>query len=160
MKLFRRRSRSLPPHLEAIRKVPLFEDLSPRDLQVLEPIVHQRKYVAGEMIFEQGQEGLGMYILVEGRVRISRADQNREHEIAVLGAGDFFGELALLDGAPRTATARAESNTSLVGFFRPEFLEILETHGRISAKISLSLARLTGARLRQAMSGHPNCTSL
>jgi CRP/FNR family cyclic AMP-dependent transcriptional regulator len=101
-----------------------------------------------------------MYIILNGRVRIFRREGDTEHEIALLGPGAYFGELALLDGAPRTANAVAVENSCLVGFFRPEFLEILETHGRIGAKISLALARITGTRLRKTLTGNPDCTSL
>jgi CRP/FNR family cyclic AMP-dependent transcriptional regulator len=76
------------------------------------------------------------------------------------GRGHSFGELAPLDGAPRVGTAVAMEESCLIGFFRPEFLEVLETHGRIGAKISLALARLTGARLRKMVAGNPDCTSL
>lgn len=70
-------------------------------------------------------------------------------EVARLGVGAFFGELALLDGAPRSANARAVDNARLAVFFRDDFLELLDTHGRIASKIARQLARHIGGRMRE-----------
>jgi len=134
--------------MNCLHQVPLFSSLSPRELKLLEPLFHERRYAAGEVVFEQGEEGLGMYIVVEGNIQISNSNGEQNKLIAELGGGHFFGELALLDGAPRSATAKAVAPSYLIGFFRTEFLEVLETHGRTGTKISLQLARMTSARLR------------
>jgi CRP/FNR family cyclic AMP-dependent transcriptional regulator len=146
--------------MQVLHKVPLFSTLSLRQLKRLEPLLHVRNYQAGEVIFDQADEGLGMYVVVTGRVRICiRHENEKEKELAVLESGQFFGELALLDGAPRTATAVAVEPSKLVGFFRPEFLEILESHRQTGTKISLQLARLTGARLRKTLEGEAACSA-
>ena len=77
----------------------------------------------------------------------------RPWRLAVLAAGEVFGELALLDQAPRAAQARATADCVLVVFFRADFMNLLETHPKIASKIALSLARHLGGRLRQANAG-------
>ena len=139
--------------MECLHRVPLFSSLSKRELKRLEPLLHDRRYTTDEVVFEQGEEGLGMYVVVEGKVQVSTHNGNGEKPLAELGNGQFFGELALLDGAPRTATVRAKEPCRLIGFFRTEFLELLETNGRTGTKISLELARISSARLRQTLEG-------
>ncbi len=160
MKLLRRRIEALPGNLQLLKKVELFSDLKPRELRALEPIIHERCYVPEEIVFEQGQEGLGMYVLIKGKIRLFRHVDGHQRELALLEPGAYFGELALLDGSPRAASAVALEDSSLIGFFRPEFLEILETHGRIGAKISLALARTISTRLRQTLDGNSDYSSL
>lgn len=146
--------------MQVLHRVPLFSTLSTRELKRLEPLFHFRNYQEGEVIFDQSDEGLGMYVVVSGRIRISSTNQEgKTSDLAVLESGQFFGELALLDGAPRTASATAMAPSKLVGFFRPEFLEILESHRQLGTKISFQLARLTGARLRQTLEGEAACSA-
>ncbi|MEO0452906.1 MAG: cyclic nucleotide-binding domain-containing protein [Verrucomicrobiota bacterium] len=154
------RKNELPEVLAALSKVELFSELTNRELKILEPIIHERLFVPDEIVFEEEQEGLGMYLVLEGKIQIVRTKGKKLEEIATLEPGNYFGELALLDGAPRSATAIALESSRLAGFFRPEFFEIMETHGRLGAKISLSLARLTGRRFRNALADKLNCTSL
>ncbi|NJK92958.1 MAG: cyclic nucleotide-binding domain-containing protein [Blastochloris sp.] len=153
MSLFSYREDELSAELTLLREVPLFSTLKRRDLRVLEPILHERSYVHDEVIFEEGDEGLGMYVVLEGQVRIARKGLIGSKEVTRLGPGQFFGELSLLDGGPRSASAVATDSCRLFGFFRPEFLEILEKHEKIGAKISFQLAKLTTMRLRQSIQG-------
>ncbi|MEM6822765.1 MAG: cyclic nucleotide-binding domain-containing protein [Verrucomicrobiota bacterium] len=149
--------------LACLHQIPLFSSLSVRELRRLEPIFHDRRYDTGEVIFDQGEEGLGMYVVVSGKVRIftkAESPDGSEKELALLGTGQFFGELALLDGEKRTASAIAVEPSRLVGFFRPEFLSVLETHGRAGTKISLQLAKLTAFRLRQTLEGPATTSSI
>lgn len=143
---FRREPAS--PHLERIRSLSLFTGLSPGELHLVEQLMHQRSYLPGEVIFDEGEEGHAIYIILEGQVSITRTRNGTVSEVARLGVGDFFGELALLDGAPRSADARAADAARLAVFFRDDFLELLDTHGRIASKIARQLARHIGARMR------------
>ncbi len=139
--------------MNCLHQVPLFSSLTRRELKRLEPLFHDRRYAAGEVVFEQGEEGLGMYVVVAGKVQIKTENGKESKPLAELGSGQFFGELALLDGAPRSATAVALEPSQLIGFYRTEFIEMLETNGRAGTKISLQLARMTGSRLRQTLEG-------
>jgi CRP-like cAMP-binding protein len=134
-----------------LRATPLFQALTFRELRRIESILHQRRFMPNEIIFEQGEEGLGLYVVRSGKVRVSRVENGREEEIATLGRGHFFGELALLDGAPRSAHARAVEPTELIGFFRPDLTKLYDTNPRIAAKVSMELARWIGKRLRDSI---------
>lgn len=144
--LFRREPVS--PHLDRIRSLSLFIGLSPGELRLVEQLMHERTYLPNEVVFDEGEEGHAIYIILEGTVAITRTRNGVVSEVARLGVGEFFGELALLDGAPRSADARAAENARLAVFFRDDFLELLDTHGRIASKIARQLARHIGARMR------------
>ncbi|MFQ3671584.1 MAG: cyclic nucleotide-binding domain-containing protein [Verrucomicrobiia bacterium] len=156
----RKGSRELAPEVAMLMGVPMFSALTRRELEVLSGILHERDYLGGEIIFDEGEEGLGMYIIVTGRVKVSRKLGQESRELAVMGPGETFGELALLDGAPRAATATAVDDARVLGFFRPEFLDIMETHHRIGMKISFALAVETAKRLRASLNRERALASL
>jgi CRP/FNR family transcriptional regulator, cyclic AMP receptor protein len=131
--------------------VPAFTDLTARELRGVAVIVHKREYKAGEPVFYQGDPGLGMYIIREGEVSIRIAEsEGEDKELAVLTDGDFFGELALLDESPRSATAICRTDCSLIGFFRTDLFELIEQKSDLGIKIVLRLAEILAARLRKA----------
>lgn len=131
----------------------LFQDLSHRELKFVTNIVHIRNYRAGENIFHQGQTGFGMYIIATGAVRISFKDSSEKNQtgetiLTNLSTGDFFGELALVEeNGKRSASARAVSETRLIGFFKPDFFDIIQRKPATGVKISLRLNEVLGKRL-------------
>jgi CRP/FNR family cyclic AMP-dependent transcriptional regulator len=131
-----------------LMRVPFFSSLSRKELELIASILHERNYLSDEIIFEEGDEGLGMYIILSGKVRISRKVLLQHKAIAEMGPNEYFGEMALLDGAPRAATAVAAEPTTVLGFFRPEFLELLDSHQRIGGRLSFALACEAARRLR------------
>ena len=115
------------------------------ELRALGRTGHVRRFGAGEIVFSAGDAGDGFYIVETGRVQISAVVGNGESRVlAVIGAGDFFGEMALLDAAPRSATAKAEIDTEAYYLGREEFLKLLERHPRLA----LDLIREFSARMR------------
>lgn len=131
-------------------KVPAFAHLSARELKEVAAIVHKREYQPAEPVFFQGDPGLGMYIMQEGEISITIAEKDGgEKELAVLFEGDFFGELALLDESPRSATAICRTKCSLIGFFRPDLFELIEKKPDLGIKIVLKLAEIVAERLRK-----------
>ena len=135
---------------ELLSKVPAFAGLSARELKEVGVIVHKREYRAGEPVFNQGDPGLGMYIVQEGEVSITlRGRDGEERELAVLADGDFFGELALLDESARSASAVCKTPCSLIGFFRPDLFEVIEKNSSLGVKIVLKLAEIVAERLRK-----------
>lgn len=129
----------------------LFSSLAKGDLKTLEGFLHERHYLPGEIVFDQGEEGQALYVILSGRVVICHPGK-AALPIAELGPGDFFGELALLDDAPRSAQARASTETQLAVFFRGDFERLLDSHARIASRITLQLARNLGLRLRGSVS--------
>jgi len=133
-----------------LSKVPAFNNLSARELRGVAAIVHKREYKAGDPVFYQGDPGLGMYVIQEGEVSIRIAEREGEDkELAVLADGDFFGELALLDESPRSATAICKTDCLLIGFFRTDLFELIEQKTDLGVKIVLKLAEILAVRLRK-----------
>lgn len=140
----------------ALRQNVLFQDLGDRELKLLESIVHIRKYRTGEPVFRQGEIGVGMYLILKGRVEIyvsdasAASDETREIFITQLTDEDFFGELALVEeNGRRTASAIAREETTLVGFFKPDLMETLSRSPSTGTKILIRLSEVLGRRLKE-----------
>ena len=137
------------PRLEKLHALSLFVDLSPAELAIVDGLLHERHYLKDEVIFDAGEDGQAIYIVLDGDVLICRQGEPVAGRIATLKPGTFFGELALLDDSPRSAQARAATDCSLIVFFRDDFVGLLDTHARIASKIARQLARHIGARMRE-----------
>jgi CRP-like cAMP-binding protein len=133
----------------SLKAIPIFKDLSKRDLSNLIGIIHNRNYLAGEYIFYQGDPGIGLYLVREGEVSIHRTnDSGNEIVLATFNKGDFFGELALVDGEKRSASAVANSDTRLWVIFKPELDEYIEKYPKKGIKILKGFAEIAAVRLR------------
>ena len=133
-----------------LKQVPLFSDLTAKELTEVEKIVHRRKYKKNETIIRRGDPGLGMYIIIEGSVEIVDEDEKaHKRTLAKLSDGSFFGDMALLDEDLRSASAIASVDSDVMGFFRPDFLDLIYRKPKLGIKVLLALARVIGARLRQ-----------
>lgn len=134
---------------QRLRALSLFVNLKPGELKIVDGMLHERKFLKDEVIFDKGDEGQAIYIIIDGSVSIWPQGKPVDGHIIELGPGTFFGDLALLDNTVRSAQARAAANTTVAVFFRVDFMRLLETHGLIASKISLQLARHIGRRLRE-----------
>jgi CRP/FNR family transcriptional regulator, cyclic AMP receptor protein len=137
------------PRLGTLRQLPLFAKLSRAELRVVDGLLHERRYLKGEVIFDEGEEGQTVYVIISGRVLICRQGEPETGKITELEPGVVFGELALLDDAPRAAQARAVDDSVLASLSRGDFESLLDTHAVIASKISLQLARQLGRQLRE-----------
>ncbi|TFW28247.1 cyclic nucleotide-binding domain-containing protein [Massilia horti] len=143
----------LSPRLHRLKNTALFGSLTPLELKIVDGLMHERRYLPEEIVFDEGEEGQALYVVMSGRVRISHTHERRPQVVAELEPGSFFGDLALLDNSPRSAQARAIEACELAVFFRADFLALMETDAVIGYKIALALARHIGQRLRDWMSG-------
>ncbi|MBL7014106.1 MAG: cyclic nucleotide-binding domain-containing protein [Candidatus Marinimicrobia bacterium] len=135
------------PILHAIHQVPIFEHLNGKELNEIARLTHERNYKLGEPIFKKMAPGEGMYVIIQGSVTIK--DPETDMVFAQLSSGDFFGELALLDEEPRSATAEALEPSKLIGFFRTDLLTLMHRSPELGNKILINLSRVLGERLRQ-----------
>lgn len=142
------RPRNSTPRQMRLRTLDLFADLAPAEIAIVDGLLHERSYLKDEVIFDAGDEGQALYIVVAGEVLICAQGEPESGRIAVLGPGSFFGELALLDGGPRSAQARAAAACELTVFFRADFMSLLETDTGIASKVTRQLARHIGTRMR------------
>ena len=133
----------------SLKAIPLFKELSKRDLSNLIGIIHDRNYIAGEYIFYQGDPGIGLYLLRDGEVSIHRTnDEGNEIVLATFNKGDFFGELALVDGEKRSASAIANIDTRVSVIFKPDLDEFIEKYPKKGIKILQGIAQIAAVRLR------------
>lgn len=123
-------------------------DLNRREIAIVEGFSHERHYLAGEVIFDAGEEGHALYLIVQGRVAICRPGEDGT-PLAELGADAFFGEMGLLDNSPRSAQARAIQPSTLLVLPRSDYERLMAAHARIASRIALQLARHLGRRLRR-----------
>ncbi len=144
---FFKNKESSDPVLQVLGQVPIFENLTPKELKDLARLTHERSYKANEPVFKKLAPGEGMYVILKGTVEIKDPDSNTT--FATLGSGDFFGELALLDEEPRSAMAVATEASELVGFFRTDLLTLMKRGPELGNKILLNLSRVLGERLRR-----------
>ncbi len=134
----------------SLKTIPLFKDLTKKDLSLLITIIHNRTFVAGEMIFHQGDPGIGLYIIREGEVEIEREIDNSEKKVlATFSKGDFFGELALVDGEKRSASAIAKIPSKVSVIFKPDLDEFIEKYPRKGIKILTGISTIIALRLRK-----------
>lgn len=146
----------MSPRLQRLKNSALFGSLTPLELKIVDGLMHERRYLADEVVFDEGEEGQALYLVTTGQVQITHGSQL----VARLGPGSFFGDLALLDDSPRSAQARAAEASELAVFFRADFLALMETDAVIGYKISLALARHLGRRLRERVGHHPQLETL
>tara|TARA_E500000075_G_C6920435_1_gene283870 strand:- start:292 stop:738 length:447 start_codon:yes stop_codon:yes gene_type:complete len=125
-----------------LSKLPLFHDMKPEILADLAQITLEKVYPKSENIFEKGDEGSSLYIIVEGAVRIHDAsDANKASKtLAVLKEGEFFGELSILDNETRSASATAQDDSILLEIGQHSFQRLMVENFELSQNLLASLA--------------------
>jgi CRP-like cAMP-binding protein len=135
---------------KSLLSIPIFSRLTRRELGMLMNIVHNRNYVSGEYIFYQGDPGLGIYIIRDGEVTIQRKKEDDSIiSLASFAKGDFFGELALIDGEKRSASAVSNSDTRLAVIFKPDLDEFIENYPKSGVKVLRGISEIIATRLRK-----------
>ena len=130
-------------------KVPLFAGLTPAALELVSGVSSEESYSTGDLIFEHGDIGDKLYIIIGGRVRISRNVPGMgEEALAVLNPGAIFGEMALLDDTPRSADARVHERCILLSIGKESFEDLLFLHKDLAYEVLWSMVRILTSRLR------------
>jgi CRP-like cAMP-binding protein len=135
-----------------LQRIPVFSHLKKRDFDYIKTLIHIRTYDPGEIIFEQGDPGSGMYIIRSGHVTLfTRDPRNRREDLSVLGPGDFFGETTIATPAPRVISAACNENCELIGLFRSDLFAVAERRPEIANRILLGLTSVISERLQSAI---------
>jgi CRP/FNR family cyclic AMP-dependent transcriptional regulator len=136
-------------HTTFFRKFPLFADLDEKELAALSAVAKPRHYARDEVVFYEDESGDVICLIREGQVKITMiSPEGKEIILSLLGPGDFFGEMALFDELPRSATVIATEPLELMTIWRNDFLQILSENFSITRKVLAELSR----RLRTASS--------
>ena len=121
---------------DLLRRVPLFADLGSNELQEIEQLADEIDVAAGTELTHEGGTGHEFFVIIDGRARV----EHDGRRLATLGAGDFLGEIALIDGKPRTATVVTDEPTRLLVLGHREFNSLLDTRPRVRLRILEALA--------------------
>jgi CRP/FNR family transcriptional regulator, cyclic AMP receptor protein len=123
--------------VELLRRVPLFSGLEKRDLEMIAQSLKERTFRPGETVATEGERGVGFFVIQDGEARVSVGGEERRR----LGAGDYFGEIALIAETDRTATVTAEGELRCLGMTFWDFRPLVESNGKIAWKLLQSLAK-------------------
>ena len=128
-----------------LREIPIFADLSPDDLKLVAEIAREEWYPQNTVIFHQGDEGNMMFVIVEGRLQVVRSSNGAEQVLAQRGPGDFLGEMAIIESAPRLASLVTQSDVRVLAIDGETFKGILRERPDVSFAVIRSFSR----RLRE-----------
>ena len=149
---------SIPDKILYLRKIHIFQGLSVSELAAVASVTEMVVYPTGETVIKEGDSGDTMYLIIKGEVAVLQTrGENREIEIDRLGEGNYFGEMALLDDIPRSATIHTEQESHMLVLHKLEFTEIVREYPQIALQISKELSR----RLRkqeEKLKHYDNCS--
>jgi CRP/FNR family cyclic AMP-dependent transcriptional regulator len=132
-------------HEDLLANITLFESLTDDDLEALSRRLEAATYEIGEVIFRQGDEGSALFMIEDGSVEISYGEGHGRVSLTTLFPGQYFGELSLFDGAPRSATAAAVKTTRLFRLDREDFVDFVNKNPQAALRIIAEMSE----RLRQ-----------
>lgn len=137
--------------LSGLHDSPLFDNMDAGDLQKLQPLFSVKKVTEGKTIFIENMPGESLYLIKQGTVQVSRMlAEGDEQILIVLGPDDFFGEMAVLDGGKRSATARIAEDAVLYGLSRKNFDALSEKDPKLGLALALNIIRVFSARVRNS----------
>ena len=132
---------------ELLRTVPIFAELDDTAIATLARLSQKRRCAKDSPVFFENEQGDFFFMILEGRIKVTiLGDDGREVILSILSPGDFFGEMALLDNEPRSATAIAIEDTELLSLHRTDFQAVIADNREIMS----ALIRILSARLRRA----------
>ncbi len=137
----------LTEEINFLRNVPIFADLDDKDLQKIIKLGTRQKYKKGNIVVLEQESGAALFVIISGKVKVVRMDEDgREVILSMFGPGEFFGEMALLDGLARSASVVATVKSELFMIHRRDFLELLHDFPTVAISLLAELAM----RLRKA----------
>lgn len=131
--------------LDALAQVPLFSGLTPRELEMVDKVSKEIHRSEGTDIVREGEDGIGFHLILSGTAQVTRGGK----VLRELGPGDYFGEIALIDGGKRSATVTATSDLTLASLSHWEFMPLVRENPDLAAKLLVGLATI----FRQSIEG-------
>ena len=134
---------------EFLKETVLFRDLTTFELIKVNKITHTKGFKAEKKVFVEGDKGDSLFIIKKGSVRVSKVDEaGKEKVIAILNPGDHFGEIAMVDTQPRSATVIANEDTDLIQIKSTDFHKLLDSDKEIALKFYKTFVHVLCSRLR------------
>jgi CRP-like cAMP-binding protein len=125
--------------IELLKNVPLFKNVPDKQLSMLASEMIERRFSDGQTLTGEGQGGVGFFVLGEGNAKVTVDGEDRR----TIGPGEYFGEIALIDGGPRTATITATSDGVAYGLTPWQFRPLVESHAEIAWPLLEAMAKRT-----------------
>lgn len=137
--------------LAVISRSPLFEMLSNQELEYVADLSRPRKLTAGQVVFEEGELGDSLYVIVSGEIEVLRRDAGGEQKVlTVLNPPEFFGEMSLIDKEYRSATIRARTDAELLQLTAENLTTFRKQYRDGFTFVVINIARVLSSRLRDA----------
>ncbi len=131
-----------------LQNVYLFKDLTPKELEAVSAVAKVDSFVAGDEVFMQGDVAKSLYIVNHGTVKVQHSGKDDRVDVATLGSGSHFGEMAFLDNEKRSASVVVVERGEIVRIDFDELHKVLNAHPQIATKVYRSLAHFLCGRLR------------
>lgn len=136
--------------IQHLKRVPLFQNLTNDHLQQVMSIGKEREYASGEYVFREEEFGAELYVILSGKVRISKQVPGAgEEALAILDAGSYFGEMALIDDTPRSADAITHTKTTLWVIGKSDLEELMFLQKDLAYELLWTFVRVLNVRLRE-----------
>ncbi len=145
---------------EFLEKTILFKNLSEQELAKVDRVAGALKLGAEQVVFEEGAPGDSLYIIRSGSVRVTKVENGDEKVLAILRQGDHFGEIALVDNQPRSATIVANEDAELIRLKESDFRKLLEEDSALALKFYKTFAEVLASRLRNTNESLTFCRTL
>ena len=134
---------------DILKKIELFKNLEQRQMNIVRDLFREVHYPAGLRIVEEGKVGESLFIILSGKVRVSRGFDKETFVLTELGPYDFFGEMSLIDDFAASATVESLEETTILQMTRQDFKSLVNSNSEISARLWESLARSLNAKIRK-----------
>ena len=142
-------------NLSDLSDSPLFKGLAAKEIEFLGSVFSARQVAEGKTVFIENMPGEALYLIKRGTVRISQMlAEGDEQILVVLGAGDIFGELAVIDGGNRATSARIAEEALLYGLTRKDFDKLAAANPRLGMQLIMNIIKIFTARMRDAKSNY------
>ncbi len=138
------------PDVSYLAKYAPFKTFDGNDLEALGSVGEEKSVKKDELVFDEDSKGDSMYVIKSGSVKILKKVKNQENTIAVLNPGEFFGEMALLDGLPRSATVRATADSEVLMVSLDGYQKLRREKPHTALKLMDIIIKVLSNRLRQA----------
>ncbi len=136
--------------VQQLQKSRLFEGLLPEEIEMITELILQKNFAEGEVVFEQGDVGDSLYMLIEGSVDVIQKDNDgKEHILAILQAPTFFGEMSLIDKEYRSATIRAKTSAAMLCLTNENLHSFARVYKNGFTLVVINIARVLSSRLRE-----------
>jgi len=135
--------------VKLLKKLPLFKEFKTTELMNVAMVARHELYRAGEVIFREASEGDALYVIKSGRARVTKCDSSdREFVLAYLSESEYFGEIALVDSSPRSASVYADADTEVLKIRRGDFKNLIQVNKEMERKFYKSFTEVLCQRLR------------